>query len=379
MNRRTGCLLLSMLLSATSHVAFAAEDPEPAVTRVFGDDLFAAGSRVRVSGESVGDAIAAGSDVRLTGTIGGDVVAAGRKLVLQGAVGGDLYAAAGDLQVDGTVAGNARLAGSHVGLGSSGEVTGGMSAAGSEVEVAGRVGRYLQIAAADAIIDGFVGGDVEVTGRELQIGPQAVIEGTLTFRGPAPPEVATGAQVRGGVRHLQREGFAARNMDGNLRAAFGAGAWLWLAGWLIAGCVLIAAFPDISRALTQAVRTRPGGSLLSGLLVLVGVPVVILILVVTLVGIPLGLVLLALYLVWLPLGYVAAAAALGEWLLLRLRRGRELVQRERILAFAGALLALFLLARVPVAGKLLAGLVLLAGMGSLVMVVVSRRGGGVAT
>jgi cytoskeletal protein CcmA (bactofilin family) len=344
------------------------------VMRTLGDDTFAAGQRVRITQGSAGDAIVAGADLNLSGGIGGDAVAAGRRLTLRDTVGGDLYAAGGELRIEGSVNGNARVAGSRIELDPAAAIGGGMSVAGGEIEIDGRVGRYLQVAGGDTHINGSIGGDVEVRGGKLEIGPQAVIEGAVIFRGPAPPQVAAGAQVRGGVQHVQADGDGGDELRRGLRTAFGVGALFWLVGWLVVGCLLIAVWPRGTLAVTQAARTRPGRSLLAGLLVLVGAPVLVLILIVTLIGIPLGLLLLAAYLVWLPLGYLAAAATVGEWLLLRLRRGREPVVRERILAFCGVLVALFLMVRIPVAGGLLALLLLLAGMGSLVIALMVRRG-----
>lgn len=374
---------LSLLLVAIAAVPKASgqerNGEQRVVTRVLGDDLFAAGQRLRVVQDSPGDAILAGAELDLDGAIGGDVVAAGRRVLLRSAVSGDLYAAGGELRIEGTIAGNARVAGGRVELEPEAEVAGAMSAAGNEVGIDGSIGSYLQIAAQKAWINGHVGGDVEVSGASLEIGPQAVIDGAVTFRGPAPAQVVDGAQVRGGVHHIARQGRGGDDMRRHLRTAFSVGAWLWLAGWLIVGCVLIAAAPGLTGAITQTVRKRPGWSVLGGVLVLIGAPLLGIVLMVTLVGIPLALLLLAAYLIWLPLGYLVAAATLGEWMALRLRAGHgSISRRDRILAFCGVLILLFLLVRIPVAGKLLGALVLLAGMGGLVLALFDRRRGNVA-
>lgn len=372
------CLLvgLSWLVSATlpHHAAAAQVEREDAEVRVLGDDTFATGSRVSLAQDSPGDVIAAGGNLGLTGRVGGDAVAVGRELSLRSAVDGDVYAAGGELRIEGMVAGNARVAGGRVELDAAGEVAGNMSAAGRYVRIDGRVGRYLQVAAREARIDGRVGGDVEVTGGELQIGPQAVINGRVTFRGPRPPAVEPGAQLLGGVRHVQRSD-AGEDLGDRMGLAIGIGALLWLLGWFIAGSILLAACPRLTRSLTLAVRSRPWWSMLCGVLLLIGVPILIVILMVTVIGIPLGLVLLALYLVWMPLGYLVAAAALGEWVLLRARRGREVTVRQRILALAGALVVLALVACIPVIGQVAVALVLLAGLGSLATAFISRRAG----
>lgn len=376
MTSRNKISLLLLLTPVLWQPAFgASEDRRESVIRQVGDDLFAAGGRVRVMQDSPGDAIAAGGEVDLSGKVAGDMVAAGGELVLRSAIEGDLYAAGGELELGGTVAGNARLAGGTVEVGPGADIAGGLSAVGGEVTINGRVGRYLQLAAGEARIDGRIGGEVEVTAGELEIGPNAVIEGAVTYRGPKPAVVADGAQVRGGVNNIQRKGMDRSTFGRSMRGGLGVAALLWSIGWMIAGGILITVWPGFTGAVTETARLRPGLSLLVGVLVLIGVPVTIVTLVVTVVGIPMALLLFALYLIWLPLGYVAAAAAAGEWVLRRFRASRPVVTRERIFTLAGALLVLLLLTQIPVAGKLIALLVLLAGTGSLTIVAIARRRG----
>lgn len=368
-----GCLLCLLAIVAAAPARADDAPGQKTVTHVIGDDVFTAGGRVRVTQPSAGDAIAAGSDLSITGAVGGDVVAVGRTVTLRSAIEGDVYAAGADVRIAGTVAGNARVAGARVELEPQAGVDGALSVAGREVDIGGRVGRYLQVAAGTTHLNGYIAGDVEVSGEQLDIGPDAVVDGAVRFRGPAPARVDAGAQVRGGVQHVPARSHGEAEVRGGIRKAFGAGAWLWLAGWLVAGCILIAALPGVTRGVAQAAHSRPGRSLLMGLLALFGVPVLVLILMVTLVGIPLGLLLLAVYLLWLLLGYLAAVLALGDGLLARLRAGREPAMRERILAFGAVLVVLFLLVRIPVLGALLVFLLLLAGMGSLAVAALGRR------
>lgn len=362
-------LLPLLLLSSPAPVAAAQEEAQEreAVTRRLGDDLFAAGSRVRISDDTGGDALVAGGELDLAGGVGGDTAAVGGEISLRSRVGGNLYAAGGEIGLQGVVLGNARLAGGRIQIDRGAEIAGGLSAAGGEVDIDGRVTRYLQVAGGKVRIDGQIGGDVDVAGGQLIIGPNAVVEGVVTFQGPQPPEVASGAQLRGGLQHVERSWRAGREAAGRVGAVLGFGALLWLLGWMIVGAVAIALWPRAAHAATDAVLHRPWLSLLVGLLVLTCAPVLILVSMVTLVGIPFGLLLLAVYLVLLPLGYLTAAAALGEWLLLRLRGGQQPTVRARILVLLGALAVLLLLVSTPYVGKLIGLLVLLAGMGGLVV------------
>ena len=343
--------------------------------RTFGDDLFMAGSDVRVAEGARGDAILAGGWISTGGAVHGDEVATGGQLNLSADVDGGVYAAGGRVHLDGKVGRNARLAGGHVDVGPKAEVQGGLTVGGGEVTVDGRVGKYVQIGAGSTHIDAQVAGNVNVASGELSVGPHAVIDGVLTYYGPQPATIDSAAQIRGGTHYIERKHW---NRGGH-RRAFGTRAWVWLAGWLIAGSILLALWPGSAHAVSEVARHRPWIVLLLGFAVLVCVPVALLFLILTIIGIPLALMLLFLYLLLLPLGYLASAAAIGEWLLSRMQRGAQVVTRQRVLMLVGVLIGLFVLTRIPVLGGILRFLLIVGGIGSLVMAAAQRHRGETAT
>jgi hypothetical protein len=334
-----------------------------------GNDVFLAGSNVGLTDGSPGDAILAGAWVSSSGAVQGDEVASGGEVTLGADVDGALYAAGGHVQLDGKVAHNARIAGGHVEISPEADVQGGLTIGGGEVAVDGRVGKYLQVGAGSTRIDGHVGGDVDVASGELDIGPDAVIDGVLTYYGPQPANVASGAVIHGGTHYVERKHWG----PAGHHRRFSAGAWIWLAGWIVAGSVLLALWPGFSRSVSEAAQRQPGIALLLGFAVLVCVPVALVLLTITIIGIPLALLLFLFYLLLLPLGYLASAAAIGEWLLARLRRGAAILTRERIFMLIGVLIVLFVLTRVPVLGGALRILLVIAGIGSLVVASAARR------
>jgi len=337
--------------------------------RTFGNDTFMAGSNVRVSDGSAGDAILAGGWISTSGVVQGDEVATGGQVNLDASVDGSVYAAGGHVRLDGKVARNARVGGGHIEIGPDADVQGGLSIGGGEVAVNGRVGKYLQVGAGSTRIDGHVSGDVDVASGELNIGPDAVIDGVLTYYGPQPATIAPGASIHGGTHYVERKHWGPRGH----RRSFGPGAWIWLAGWIIAGCVVLALWPGFARSVSEAARRQPGAAFLLGFAVLVCVPVALLLLTLSIIGIPLALLLLCLYLLLLPLGYLAAAAAIGEWLLSRLHRGAEILTGQRVLMLIGVLTVLFVLTRVPLLGATLRFLLIIAGIGSLVIASAARH------
>lgn len=340
------------------------------VTRRLADDLFMAGSDLQITQGAPGDAILAGGWISTAGTVNGDEVAAGAHISLAANVDGGLYAAGGHVHLDGKVARNARIAGGNVEVGPNAAVQGGLTIGGGQVEVNGQVGKYLQVGAARARIDGHVGGDVDVASGSLDVGPGAVIDGLLTYYGPRPATVAAGAQIRGGVHYVERKQWG-YGVHPRLRG-FGAGAWLWLIGWMVVGSVLLTLWPGFARSVTNVALHRPWMALLLGFVVAVCAPIAVVLLLISVIGIPLALLAFCLYLTLLPIGFLASAAALGEWLLPRVRRGGEISEGQRILMLLGVMVVLFVVTRIPVLGGIGVLLVVLVGVGSLMMASVAR-------
>jgi hypothetical protein len=374
LGRATTLTLLGSLWLSIALQALPASARDTATT-MFGNDVFQAGSEVRLTEGSAGDAFLAGGWIATGGAVHGDEVAAGGQLNLDADVDGGLYAAGGRVRLDGKVARNARIAGGHVELGPKAQVQGGLTIGGGEVAVNGQVGKYLQVGAGRTRLDGHVAGNAEVASGELTVGPDAIIDGVLTYYGPQPATIDSAAQIRGGTHYVARKHW---DRPGHHRP-FGAGAWIWLAGWIIAGSILLGLWPGFAHTVAEVARRNPGLVLLLGFAVLICVPIALLCLIVTIIGIPLALLLLFLYLLLLPVGYLAAAAALGEWLLSRMRADVQPRPRDRILMLIGVLLVLFLLTRIPLLGGVLRFLLIIAGIGSLVMASAQRHRGETAT
>jgi hypothetical protein len=346
--------------------ACQASEAEGPVLRTLGDDLFAMGATVRVTQSTAGDALVAGGSVSVAAEVRGDGVVAGGELELIGPFRDDLYAAGGQLRVVGPTAGNARLAGGRVLLTSTARVDGNLSVAAGAVNIDGVVGKYLQVAAGETRLDGHVAGPVEIAGGKLEVGPRAVIEGDLTFRGPEI-RVDSQAQIRGRLRHLPPQ-------DDGLEGA-GAAVLIVLAG--VAACLgatLVAALfqallPQFVASVGRSSREHPWQALLVGLAVAGGTPVAIVCGLLSVVGIPLALLALFVYVLLYPLGYLALGVMVAERLSTWLQRDRERTLLLRLVALAIAFFALTLVGLVPFIGQAAVVLGTLLGMGALLLAV----------
>lgn len=354
-------LALGMLLSQSLH----ADTRE----RRLGRDTFLSGDEVVVTAALPGNALVAGGRVSLQSSVAGDAAIAGGQLDLAGSLSDDLYAAGGQVNVATAVGRGARVAGGEVHMLRGSKVAHGLTVVAGRIRLDGDVGDYAVLTGGAIRVDGHIAGNLVATGADLQLGPSAVVEGTLTFRGPRAAVLEPGATVRGGIRNITYE----RPMwwrGWTIAAA--ALALLWLVGWVVVGGVLLIALPAATRAVTRAAQARPALALLLGFVVLLVVPAAIAVLMATLVGIPLALVALALYLALLPLGYLAGVAAIGDWLLDRGGHAPTLPRGRRLLAFIAALILMTIIAVIPFIGWFAAGVIWLIGIGAIGLAVAGR-------
>lgn len=364
---------LAVLLAAGA-MALSIDTPaQPAPTETrefeFGQDYYAAGERVEVRRAAPGDVVAAGNRVSLQSEVAGNALMAAGELRIAGTVRQDLLAAGREVVVTGAIGGNARAAGGTVRLQPEGRIGRNATLAGSELDLQGTVSGSLLAAGRRIHVNGTVGGDAQLVGDDLELGPDARITGNLRYRSRNELQRAPSAQVGGTVERLPWTG---PRKDRTHRFPV-AGLLIWTAGLGVLAALLLAIVPAFTQGMGTTLRTRFGWSLLSGFIVLVCLPAAAILALITVVGIPVGLLALLVYPVLLLLGYVCAGVALGDMALARIRPARAPSGGSRILAAVLALLALALLTRIPVLGGLIGVLAMLAGLGALLLQLWQQR------
>ena len=222
-------------------------------------DVFAAGPSVTLRGAAGGDAHAAGFDVDVD-IDAENVYAIGASVSISSDVAEDLTAAGGSVKISGRVGGNARLAAGSLTV--DGGIDGALVAAGGEV-----------------IINGSIGGDARIIAGSLSFGPDARVAGRLTYA--SREEIAIPVSVAPPERIV----FETLDWGGGLKRA--AGMWrmermnpLPAVISLIGGFMIVLAFTTVVAGLLLAFApqqlearrrdalSRPGMTLLLGVLAL---------------------------------------------------------------------------------------------------------------
>jgi hypothetical protein len=323
--------------------------------------LHTAGRTVHLQDEVAGDVAAAGAEVTIDGPVNGYVMSAGRSVTLDGRVGNDVWAAGETVTVDSPVGNNAMLAGRTVNLGRNAVIGHDARLAGNTVTAEGRVERNLDIGADTARIGADIGGTVNARADRVSVLPGAVIRGDLVVRANQPPEISPQAQVMGQVRFedVSRSQWLAWPRQ-----------WLFFfLGLLLLGLAALAFAPAWPVRVAGTMRTRAWASILSGVFMLVVIPVAVASLAVTLIGIPLALVMLAFYIATLLLAGVFVSYRTGDWLVERAHRMQTSLWTRMIL---GVLVISFGMS-LPTVGLVFTAIVMVVGAGALVLERRSQR------
>ena len=277
------------------------------------------------------------------------------------AVEGALIVAGGTVTVSAPVNGSVRMAGGTVELGPDAAISGDASIAGGTVDVDGTIAGDLHAAAGEIRIDGPVAGDASIAAGTLALGPDARIQGHLTYYGPELHR-DPGAQVVGGVEQ-SRGRWRSHEWTAGERFTHG---WIRTAVLMVLAALIAAALPGASQRMAQELRERPWITPLLGLVALMSIPMMAVLLMITIIGIPVAVLALAGYVALLLVGYVWLAVVVGGMLLDRVKPETAARLAWRVGAAVLAMLVLAILVRVPLVGHLIKLAALTVGVGMIV-------------
>ena len=272
------------------------------------DDLYATGGVLSVAREVSGDLIAVGGKVNVQGKISQDLFAGGGDITIDGEVDDDARLLGGSVRIDATIKDDLIAAGGDVSLADSSFVGGDVDLAGGSLILGGAVNGDMKLAAGSIHFNSDVKGNVTLVNFEkITFGPNARIQGSLSYRAPqaieVPPNVA-----RGGVIF---EAIETDRVTENLPAVLAGFSLLSFLATLFFGLVLLWLFRHYLLHAAEIAYENTLKTVGVGFLVLILTPIMALILLVTTIGLPLSLCLLTLWLVFLYTAKVMAAMLIG--------------------------------------------------------------------
>ncbi|MGQ0429293.1 MAG: bactofilin family protein [Gammaproteobacteria bacterium] len=329
-----------------------------------GDTRLSAGDEVVLDEPVEGNAFVAAGRAEIRARVERSAFITGGDVTIIGPVGRRLYAAGGDVRIEGEVEGRVRAAGGKIRVASTARLNDSATFAGGTIEVDGEIADRLRAFGETIVINGRIGGDVEVAGESIRIGPDARIGGRIEYRSGSDVQVDPAAQVGGGVMEVDRERRWLRRVGHGAAVVGGITVSL---GMVLVGALMILLAPRFSREAAGAIQSMPLQSFGLGCVMLLGIPFAIVVLLVTIIGIPLALLLGLGYAVMLLLGYLVGAIFVGDFVTGKVGKDKLESSWWRVLFLLLALIAIAIVKQIPLLGGLAVFLLFLAGVGAFTM------------
>lgn len=326
-------------------------------------DYFAFGPHVEISGTVHGDVYAAGGEVLVDGIVDGDLIVAGGEVRVSGEVTQDIRMAGGTVTLSGKIHRNATIAGGDVHLTDSSHLKGSAVIAAGNLLLGGSIDGDVRIGAGNVTLSKTIGGDLAVAAPAIRLTSRASVGKNVIYWSDDEPSIDEGATVLGTVTRRPipevfkgeeaKRGFAGMKLVGGI---------INFTSTLLLGLLLLRIYPVFTSRVALMIQEQPWVVLGVGGALLFGVPVLIVVCMVSVLGIPIGLMLGAMYVVTLYLGRVFVMLWLGQRLL-RLVSDSSSATR----AFLTGLVTYFILALVPLVGGLITVVTIATGFGAILM------------
>jgi len=312
----TGLALLFALVPLGASIApsvvttdlFIVSEDEP-----IAEDVYVAATSGRVEGRIDGDLVITTGSLSISGTVAGDVLAltAGTvRIESGGVVEGSLRTASPQVVVEGAVGQDLFTTGVAAHIDTTGSVGRDVIMFGGTLNVDGGVGRDMRGRIFTARVAGEVGRDVDLTVQRLTIDSSASVAGDVLYRSTSDANIAPDT-VEGQIVQLPAQ---SNFIFGVILAIVNI---LGIFGFIVSGIILLWLFRSTGAASVEAIERHPLKTLLIGLLVLIGAPLLVVFLAVSLVGLPLAALLFGMLLLALVFGPVPAVTAAGDTVLRR--------------------------------------------------------------
>lgn len=252
-------------------------------------DLYFSGDYLEISGVVQGDLLVFAREVKLTGIVEGDFLGlVGEKFTVEGKIGGDLRGFAQQLEIGGTVAETMTAAGLQGEFAPTAQIGKGLIGKFHTVKFLGNVVGSTSITGyVQTELGGKIEGSLELRGVPATWNETMEISGDVNdYTGNTDTSQVNRIKLGGDYRiHQDTEALV------KLRKQFFLLSLIWFMGCLLMAIILYKLFPRTVWQLSEPNFRRLQLNLLKGLAAAFGIPLLIVLLIISRVGIPLAILL----------------------------------------------------------------------------------------
>jgi cytoskeletal protein CcmA (bactofilin family) len=338
-------------------------------TETINDNYVRFGNTIIIDGDVQGDVIVGGMSITINGAVAGDVLAAGQTITINGAVAGNVRVIGTTITINGTVGKNVNIAAQSATLSETAKVGWSVSFAAmsftSDASISGNIYGYGSIVTLNNAINNNVTLQLGENGQAT-LDQKTVIGGRFQYTGNKSAIIQTGAQIKGQTVHQTW------TQEISKTKKFLSTSWMYfrliqLFGLLLVGTLVVSFFKKTTDSLSDKIRSRPGKTILWGLLYAIATPIVMVLLALTIIGIPLALIITVLYMIVIYISLVLAGTVLGRWLFSILQKNATAQPAKSSLLWAMIIgtCILFLITMTPWIGPLVSFISFLVTLGAI--------------
>lgn len=259
------------------------------------DNLYTAGADITIAGTLNGDVLATGGNINISGAVQGDVAAAGGTININNSVAGDIRVAGGTINIFNSSGGDLIIAGGQINVGPDSSSGGDVKIFGGKVSYLGKASKTLNIKAGSAYIDGTIVGDVAIEAEQVELGPNAVIQGNFDYSALKEATIKQGAQVEGLTNFTKIDIKKGSETKGVAFSIFSIAWLIKILMMITAGIVIFYMFKQATNQIVDKSGHKFWKQALIGFIVLIIVPVAVVLSFITVIGALLGIILLFMY------------------------------------------------------------------------------------
>jgi len=326
-------------------------------------NLFVGAQSIELQGYVEGSFFAGSQKNNITGEVNGNVLSGCQDLSIRGKVNGMVINCSENLLIDGEIGDDVIFFGSILRMTSRAHIKGNLYVGAGKLSL-----EYGKV-------DGWIRGGAGEVNLNLSVGDSVVLEaGNVKFgkNFKAP----TGIKL---ILSKQLNEEETENLPSNIdivikpqKAFFQTFFFYWsLLTLFVTGLLIILLFPDFTRNLLDYAEKNTMRSLITGLIVLIATPFIIVILAVLVLTIPTSIILLVTYLILLYLSFVFAGLFVGDYILSIIHG--ELSTAGLIWALILGVIIILLLTEIPLIGWLFQIMIICVGMGSFMAYLMGLR------
>lgn len=321
-------LAMMFMPSMASAATFVGDDTvQISAGETIAGNYYGAGTMVTMNGTIDGDAFLGASNLTVSGPIQEDAFLAASNLNITGPIADDVYGAASVLNLNSTVGGEAMLAAGVLTLLPDSSVAGEAYLAGGQVDVSGTLNGNTKIAGGEVVISGTVNGDLSIEAEQVRFTETAFVSGVVTYSALQEASVADGASIAA-IEFTQIERVNKKAQGADMAGEFLAGlfGFFFIAKFLtfiVTVMVLALVMKGFVKEAVTAGHKKFGKYFLTGLVMMIVLPIVVLILLVSILGSGVGTIVGLGASAYMVLGKAMGAVLLGSLLWSLFQKGKK--------------------------------------------------------